>query len=96
MNTSLAHAKGFRRTMIQLACCSESSFLAVTAVLVGTTLGVILAFNIVNDSASQSTSVPWLNLLVIFAGFYVASLLATFAPARRAARVYPAEALRYQ
>ena len=94
-------AIGFRRTMIQLALVLESSFLAGTAILVGTTLGLILAFNIISDSASGSTidnlafSVPWLNLLVIFAAVYVASLLATFAPARRAARVYPADALRY-
>ena len=40
--------------------------------------------------------VPWLNLLAIFAGVYVASLLATLAPARRASRVYPSETLRYQ
>jgi len=39
--------------------------------------------------------VPWLNLAVIFLAVYLASLAATMASARRASRVYPAEALRY-
>jgi len=95
-------AIGFRRTMIQLSLVLESSFLALTAIVVGTVLGLILAFNVITDSSNEATvdnlrfTVPWLNLLVIFAAVYVASLLATFAPARRASRVYPAEALRYQ
>src|SRR5215211_6374195 len=91
-------AIGFRRGMIQLSLLLESSFLAASAILVGTVLGLILAFNVISDSASQSSwdnlefTVPWINLIVIFAGVYVASLLATLAPARRASRVYPSEA----
>lgn len=95
-------AIGFRRGMIQLSLLIESSFLALTAIIVGTGLGLVLSFNIISDTARQSSwdnlafDVPWVNLLVIFAGVYVASLLATLAPARRASRVYPSEALRYQ
>jgi len=95
-------AIGFRCGMIQLALLLESSFLAASAILVGTVLGLVLEFNMISDSASQSSwdnlefTVPWVNLVVVFAGLYVASLLATLAPARRASRLYPAEALRYQ
>jgi putative ABC transport system permease protein len=95
-------AIGFRRSMIQLALLLESSFLAGSAILIGTALGLMLSFNVISDSASQSSwenlqfAAPWVNLLVIFMGVYLASLLATFAPARAASRVYPAEALRYQ
>ena len=95
-------AIGFRRGMIELSLLLESSFLALSAIVVGTGLALMLSFNVISDSAEQSSwenlafDVPWLNLLVIFAGVYVASLLATLAPARRAARVYPSEALRYQ
>ena len=95
-------AIGFRRGMIQLALVLESSFLALSAIFTGTVLGLILAYNVITDSANESTvdnlvfSVPWLNLAVIFLAVYVASLLATMASARRASRVYPAEALRYQ
>ena len=39
---------------------------------------------------------PWLNLLVIFAVVYAVAIVATLAPALRASRIRPAEALRYQ
>ena len=95
-------AIGFRRGMIQLSLLLESSFLALTAIFVGSGLALVLSFNVINDTAGQSSwdnlafTVPWANLAIIFAGVYVASLLATLAPARRASRVYPSEALRYQ
>ena len=41
-------------------------------------------------------SIPWIQIGVILAVTYAASLLATFLPARQASRVYPAEALRYE
>jgi ABC-type antimicrobial peptide transport system permease subunit len=37
-----------------------------------------------------------LTLAIIFAVVYLVALATTFFPARRAARIYPAEALRYQ
>jgi ABC-type lipoprotein release transport system permease subunit len=40
--------------------------------------------------------VPWLNLAIIFAVVYAVALLATLAPALRASRIRPAEALRYE
>ena len=40
--------------------------------------------------------VPWLNLIVIFLLVYAVAMVATIAPARRAAKVRPAEALRYE
>ena len=39
---------------------------------------------------------PWLNALVVLTVAYGASLLTTYLPARQAARVYPAEALRFE
>jgi putative ABC transport system permease protein len=95
-------AIGFRNTMIQAAFLLESSFIALTAIVVGTALGLILAWNIVDDQRQQPSwenltlYVPWLNLGVIFVVVYAVALAATLAPAMRAARVRPAEALRYQ
>jgi ABC-type lipoprotein release transport system permease subunit len=40
--------------------------------------------------------VPWLTLAGIFLTVYAIAMATTVAPARRASRVYPAEALRYQ
>jgi putative ABC transport system permease protein len=95
-------AIGFRRQMVQLAFLLESSFIALTAIVVGTILGLLLSYNIIDDQRQQPSwqnlemYVPWLNLLVIFFIVYAVALLATLLPAVRASRIRPAEALRYQ
>jgi putative ABC transport system permease protein len=95
-------AIGFRRRMVQLAFLLESSFVAVTAIVVGTGLGLVVGHNVIADSRrlpsweNMSFEVPWLTLGVIFLAVYAVALATTWAPAVRASRVYPAEALRYQ
>lgn len=95
-------AIGFRRGMVQLALLLESSFVALTAIVVGSALGLLLAWNIVRDSRSQPSwehltlVVPWGGLALVFVAVYAVALLATLVPAVRAARIRPAEALRYE
>lgn len=95
-------AIGFRRRMVQGAFLLESSFVALTSIVVGTLLGLLLAYEIVADSRQQQSwgelelIVPWMNLGVIFLIVYVVALAATLVPALRASRIRPAEALRYQ
>jgi putative ABC transport system permease protein len=98
----ILRALGFRKQMIQLSFLIESSFIALSAIFVGTGLGLICANNVINDVASQASwqdlamDVPWLHLTMIFTVVYAAALIATLAPAVRASRIYPAEALRYE
>lgn len=95
-------AIGFRRGMVQASFLLESSFVALTAIVVGSALGLLLAWNIVRDQRRQPSweqltlVVPWANLAVIFLAVYLVALLATLVPALRAARIRPAEALRYE
>jgi putative ABC transport system permease protein len=95
-------AIGFSRRMVQLSFLIESSFVALCAILVGTGLGLVVAHNVIANSRRQpsweniSFDVPWASLGAIFLVVYLVSLATTWVPARRASRIYPAEALRYQ
>jgi ABC-type lipoprotein release transport system permease subunit len=64
---------------------------------VGCALGLGIAANVIAFVGQQqdvALAVPWLNLALIFAVVYLASLGSTLLPALRAPRVYPATALR--
>jgi putative ABC transport system permease protein len=93
---------GFRRDMVRLSFLLESSFIALTSIVVGTALGLAIAYNVVADSQGQAGwdnlhfVVPWLHLGIVFFVVYAAALLTTLAPATRASRVFPAQALRYE
>ena len=95
-------AIGFRKRMVQLCFLLESSFIALTAIVVGTVLGLAVAYNVVDEYSrlpsmeNLSLDVPWLTLAIIFLAVYAVAMLTTLAPARRASSIFPAEALRYQ
>ncbi|HEX2738363.1 MAG TPA: FtsX-like permease family protein, partial [Acidimicrobiia bacterium] len=93
---------GFQAGTVRLGFLLESGFIALTAIIVGTALGLAMSYNVIDDAHRQATwpgvhlAVPWLNLSVIFVVVILVALATTYLPARRASRVYPAEALRYQ
>jgi putative ABC transport system permease protein len=95
-------AIGFQPAMVRRTLLLESSFISGTAIIVGSVLGLFTSYNVIANASQQanytsvSLDVPWLNLAIVFGIVYLAALGATLAPAIRASRVYPAEALRYQ
>ena len=74
-------------------------FVIVIAIIIGILLGIGIGWNIYRDSGYSDDGVsfviPWGNLLAITIIAYVATLIFTFYPALKAAKVPPAEALRY-
>ena len=95
-------AIGYRRRMIQLSFLLESSFVSLLGIFIGATLGIVLGWQAYSDIKEDEGietirfAIPWIQIGIILGLTYVASLLATFLPARQASRVYPAEALRYE
>jgi putative ABC transport system permease protein len=96
----MLRALGFQRRMVRNSFLLESSFVAVLGTLIGATLGVSLAHQLVNFFIKTQPGlqfvIPWGQLGLIVVGAYAASLLTTYLPARSASQVFPAEALRYE
>jgi putative ABC transport system permease protein len=93
---------GFQKSTVQLSFLLESSLVAIIGIFVGTVLGLIVAYDVIDQAAATGSwanlkyTVPFRDLAIIFTLVYLAALLASWFPARQAARVYPAEALRYE
>ena len=94
----MLRAIGFRQGMVQFSFLLESSFISLLGIGLGVALGVALSYQIIPDTGIEgmTTVIPWVQIALIVALAYLASLVTTFLPARQAARVYPAEALRYE
>lgn len=89
---------GYQARMVALSFLLESSFIAVTGILIGALTGIVLGLNIVNLTFSNIAEfhMPWGSIIGIVVLAWAASLLTTALPAWQASRIYPAEALRYE
>jgi putative ABC transport system permease protein len=90
---------GFQSGKVRSMFLLESGFVALEGVVIGTALSLVTAYQIVVKSDFFGDiripfSVPWLQLAVLLGAALVFSLLATVGPARQAARIKPAVALR--
>ena len=95
-------AIGFQARMVQMSFLVESLFVTLIGVVLGTVLGLWVAFNVVVDSANQpgwenlQLRPPWVAIGAILVVVVLASIVTTWLPSLRASRTYPAAALRYQ
>ena len=93
-------ALGFQKGMVQRSFLLETSFIALLGIAIGVALGAGLSFQILDQMgdyfAGMTYQVPWVNIIAVVIIAYGASLLTTYLPARQAARIYPAEALRFE
>jgi putative ABC transport system permease protein len=95
----MLRAIGYKRSTVALSFLMESSFVTLLAIFSGVTLALLLAYALVTSGelAEDATyHVPWLQILLFAVITFVASLAMTFIPARQAASIPTAEALRYE
>jgi len=92
----MLRAIGYSRGLVQLSFLLESSFIAILGLVIGAVLGLWTSYKFIQSAGGFEFSIPWLQVIGILVGSYLATLLTTYLPARAAAKVYPAEALRYE
>jgi putative ABC transport system permease protein len=96
---AVLRALGFRAATVRRSFLTESGFVAFEGVIVGTVLGVTTTWLFYQNSAAfagldASFPIAWGAIGITVGATLVASLLVTLAPARRAAQIHPALALR--
>jgi putative ABC transport system permease protein len=94
----LLRSIGYQARMVALSFVLEASFIAITGILIGAGVGIVLGENMVSTAMREVTdfTLPWGQILLVVLLAYGCALAATIAPAYQAARIYPAEALRYE
>jgi putative ABC transport system permease protein len=96
----MLRALGFQRSLVALSFLVETCFVVGIGVIAGTILAIALAYNLMTseDFAGSDVDfiVPWGMVVAILAITIVAALAMTWVPSRQAARLAPAEALRYE
>jgi len=97
----MLRAIGYTRGAVALSFLMESSFVTLLGIVSGLGLAILLSYFIMTSDELTATGltgfyIPWLEILLICAFAYVASLLMTFVPSRQASSIPIAEALRYE
>jgi putative ABC transport system permease protein len=95
----MMRALGYRRSHVQRSFLMESSFIAILGLVLGALVGLWQSYQFfVTQKALGSVvfHVPVVELALILLGAYAATLVTTYLPARAAARIAPADALRYE
>jgi putative ABC transport system permease protein len=94
----MMRAIGFQRSQVTRSLLMEGLFTAVLGALVGVGTGIVLTYGIYLSFAQKNTyqfTVPWLQLAAILAAVFIAAIVCIAIPARNAAKIPPAEAVRY-
>jgi len=88
---------GFSSVAVRRAFVAESSFVALEGIGTGVLLAIITSWRMIGSGSfgvGLAYSVPWAGLTLLIVATFIASLLATAAPAQQASHIRPAVALR--
>src|SRR5262249_29397384 len=91
----MLRAMGFSRALVRRSFLLESGAIITLGLLTGATLALWLAIGGAR-ATYQDLPLPLVPIVLIFLGSFLAALVSTAPPAQAAARLPPAEALRYE
>lgn len=94
----MLRAIGLPRAMVFRSFVVEGLFIVTLGAAIGLGIGVVVAYGVHTKSLAGlglPFVVPWGDIAIILAVAYAATLAAVLGPARRAAALAPAEAIRY-
>jgi putative ABC transport system permease protein len=97
----LMRAIGFTRGNVALTFLLESAFIAVLGIANGVWLALLLSSRLLaspqfSTAGFTSFYVPWMQIVLMAGGVFVASVLTTLVPSQQASGIPIAEALRYE
>ena len=98
-NAQARRALGFQHGMVSLSFLIETAFVVGLGILSGTALGIVLSRNLFTsdeNSAGAAFTIPWPLITGMLLATIAVALLMAWIPSRQAARIAPAEALRYE
>jgi ABC-type lipoprotein release transport system permease subunit len=98
----MLRAIGYQRNMVATSFLLESIVVAGLGVISGTFLALVLSYNLVNSDdfteGQEMTGfvIPWGTVIFFIIASLISAAIMTWIPARKAASVPIAEALRYE
>ncbi len=95
----MLRAIGFKRSWVISAFAVEAGMISLIGIIIGIALGIIIGANIWWTQFRPDGYVfliPWGDILLYAGIAFVVTLLSTIPPARTAAKIAPAEALRFE
>jgi len=95
----MMRAIGFKRRAVLISFLGESTFIALSGIILGSIMGVILGWNLWREEVSEDLpifGIPYSRLFIVGGIALAFALLSCIPPSRMATKVAPAEALRYE
>lgn len=99
LEIGMMRAIGYTKRMVVINFALESSFISFLGIVIGSLLGISVGYTVFLEAFEDlgyDFIIPWLDIAVVGAGAFLATLLSVYPAARGASKVSPAEVLRFE
>lgn len=99
LEIGMMRAIGYTKRMVVTNFALESSFISFLGIVIGTLLGISIGYTVYLEAFEElgyDFVIPWVEIIVVGIGAFLATLLSVFPAARGASKISPAEVLRFE